>query len=147
MAIGEAGARKPPAGAPDPNARLPTRRPPTRRRSLRRRDEPATAPTRLEFDVSVGRPATEPGVAALLDVRAVTREGDVVSGRVRSAASEEVTDVSIVFVWRAEDSDAVVASVIYAVERVRPGVDARFEVDLAGEDVPDGEPDATFLAP
>jgi len=109
--------------------------------------DPASAPTRLEFDVSVGTPATDPGVAALLDVRAVTRDADVVSGRIRSFSSAEVANVSMVFVWRAEGSDEVVASVIYDVERVRPGVDARFEIDVAGEDLPDGEPDGVFLAP
>ena len=49
--------------------------------------EPDVAPVRIEFDISVGEETQEVALADLLDVRALRRDGDEMTGRVRSAAA------------------------------------------------------------
>lgn len=102
--------------------------------------DPEDPPVRLEFDVGVGEAVEEPSLDDLLELRAVERQADSISGRVRSRSTVEVVDVTMLLVWRDEAGD-IVATVPTPISRVRPGVDARFEIDLADEQVPDGRPD------
>lgn len=105
-------------------------------------------PTRLVVDVMVGDPMTEPAVAPDdLRILAVERRrtaeegGDVVVGRIRSDAGTDVAGIRLVLLWRDEGGD-VVAAVFHDVERVRSGVDARFEIPvghLVGAEGPPGE--------
>lgn len=113
------------------------------------------APVRIETDVSVGFDDAATGV---VDVRAVERRidprsgTDVVAGRLRSAFAQPVEDLVLAAIWRAPTGDETVAAgdivavVFRDVERVRPGVDARFEIPVAGRDVPDGPPDEVLVA-
>ena len=110
-------------------------------------------PVRIETDVSVGFAVDDDAVGAI-DVRAVERRIDprsndgseVVVGRIRSTSSEEVEDLRLAAIWRAPaDAEGVRAGDVVAVlfrdvERVRPGIDARFEIPVSGLDVPDGPP-------
>src|SRR6056297_548129 len=119
-------------------------------------------PVRIEADVSVGYDADGPrdGITGTIDVRAVERRVDprsndgseMVTGRLRSSFAEPVEDIALAAIWRAPvDGDAVRAGDIVAVlfrdvERVRPGVDARFEFPVTGRDVPSGPPDEVLVA-
>jgi len=119
-------------------------------------------PVRIEADVSVGYDADGPrdGITGAIDVRAVERRVDprsndgseMVTGRLRSSFAEPVEDIALAAIWRAPvDGDAVRAGDIVAVlfrdvERVRPGVDARFEFPVTGRDVPSGPPDEVLVA-
>jgi hypothetical protein len=105
--------------------------------------DPNSDPVRIEFDVLVGVPSADIALGDLLEARALNREDDTLSGRVRSSATSDLNDLTMVLVWR-DDADDVVAAVPVAVERVRPGVDARFEVQLFDEMVPEGRPDTVF---
>jgi hypothetical protein len=105
-------------------------------------------PKRLVVDVMVGEPMTDPAMAPDdLRILAVERRrtagggGDVVVGRIRSGAGTDVAGIRLVLLWRDEGGD-VVAAVFHDVERVRSGVDARFEIPvghLVGADGPPGE--------
>ena len=105
-------------------------------------------PTRLVVDVMVGEPMTEPAMApddlrilAVERRRTAGEEGDVVVGRIRSDVGTDVAGIRLVLIWRDEGGD-VVAAVFHDVERIRPGVDARFEIPvghLVGADGPPGE--------
>lgn len=105
--------------------------------------EPAAQPVRIEFDVSVGRESDSAALADLFDVRALTREGDVLTGRIRSRAPNEIGDLAVLFVWH-DEAGSVIGTAPLDIERLRPGVDARFELDLTDEVVPEGRPDAVF---
>jgi hypothetical protein len=102
-------------------------------------DDLAGEPTRLVVDVEVGPPLSEPALPAdTLDIVAVTREevagasgerSEVITGRVRSTAAADVLDVRLALLWR-DESGQVVAAVFHPVDRVRPGIDARFEIPI-----------------
>ena len=49
----------------------------------------------------------------------------------------------MLFVWHDVDGE-VIGTTPLEIEALRPGVDARFVLDLADEVVPDGRPDAVF---
>lgn len=106
-------------------------------------DAGRSSPVRLEFDLVVGVPSDAPSLGERLDLRALDRSDDRISGRIRTTASEAMSGFGALFVWRDEVGD-VVAAIPLDVERVRPGIDARFELDLDGEPVPDGLPDDVF---
>lgn len=122
---------------------------------------PERAPTRLEFDITVGVPSDDLALDALLSTRAVRRTADELTGRIRSTALADVTDVTMVMVWRSDgtgtddtgeealpvDAGAVVAVVVYEIERIRPGVDAQFTIDLGTQLAPDGVPDDVLWSP
>ena len=124
-------------------------------------EEEGGVPARLDFDVTVGSPSDDLGLPDLLAVRAVERDGDELSGRIRSSAVDDVTDVAMVLVWRGEpeageatasvglDSEPrpIIDVVVYEIDRLRPAVDAVFEIDLADLRTPDGLPDDVFWAP
>jgi len=111
-------------------------------------------PVRIETDVSVGF-AVDDDTTERIDVRAIERRVDprsndgreVVAGRIRSTSSGPVEDLRLAAIWRAPvDADGVRAGDVVAVlfrdvDRVRPGVDARFEIPVSGLDVPEGPPD------
>ena len=98
-------------------------------------------PVRLEFDVTVGEESSaDRPLSALLSTRALGRVGDEVTVRVRSVAESDLVDVLAVLVWR-DDGGEVAAVASRPIERLRPGVDARFALDLAGSAVPSGPPD------
>jgi len=119
-------------------------------------------PVRIEADVSVGYAVGEPpdDATGAIDVRALERRVDprsndgseVVTGRLRSTFPEPVEDIVLAAIWRAPvDGDTVragdiVAVVFRDVDRVRPGVDARFEIPVTGRDVPSGPPDEVLLS-
>jgi hypothetical protein len=105
--------------------------------------DPETDPVRIEFDVLVGVRSADASLGDLLEVRALDRNDDALSGRIRSSAPDGLADLTMVLVWR-DDVGDVVAAVPVAVDRVRPGVDARFVVDLLEEMVPEGRPDTVF---
>jgi hypothetical protein len=102
-------------------------------------DDVAGEPTRLVVDVEVGPPLSEPALPAdALDIVAVARQevasasgerSEVITGRVRSTAATDVLDVRLALLWRDETGE-VVAAVFHAVDRVRPGIDARFEIPI-----------------
>ena len=50
--------------------------------------DPADDPVRIEFDISVGEETQDVALADLLDIRALERDGDELTGRIRSAASD-----------------------------------------------------------
>lgn len=102
--------------------------------------DPERVPQRIEFDIAVGTATDQPSLDDLLELRAVERDADSISGRVRSQSPDEVVDVTMLLVWR-DDAGEIVATVPTPISRVRPGVDARFEIDLTDEGVPDGRPD------
>jgi hypothetical protein len=112
-------------------------------------------PARIEFDVSVGRPADDASLGELLDVRAVEHGDGVLAGRVRSVATDDLTDLRLVLVWRSDGRSEiagevvpegeVIATVVRDVGRIRPDVEARFEVELDPV-VPDREPDDVYWA-
>lgn len=114
-------------------------------------------PVRIETDVSVGFPAVDDGTpVASLDVRAVERRVDptsvggfgegseVVIGRLRATSAVDVDDVRLAAIWTDPLDGGVVAAVFRDVERVRPGVDARFELALDAPNIPDGPPTAVL---
>lgn len=119
-------------------------------------------PVRIEADVAVGFDASRPpdAVTGSIGVRAVERRPDtraadgseVVTGRLRSTFAQPVEDLVLAAIWRAPaDTEAVAAGDIVAVlfrdvERVRPGVDARFEIPVDGRDVPRGPPDEVLVS-
>jgi hypothetical protein len=105
--------------------------------------DPADDPVRIEFDIAVGEETQDVALADLLDVRALERDGDELTGRIRSAAPIEIGDLQVLFVWH-DDVGAVIGTAPLDIELVRPGVDARFELDLTEEILPDGRPDAVF---
>jgi hypothetical protein len=105
--------------------------------------DPADDPVRIEFDISVGEETSDPALADLLDVRALQRDGDQLTGRVRSAASTEIGDLRVLFVWH-DAAGSVIGTAPLDIDLLRPGVDARFDLDLSDEVVPDGRPDAVF---
>jgi hypothetical protein len=105
--------------------------------------DPDADPVRIEFDISVGEETTEPALADLLDVRALERDGDEMTGRIRSSASTDISDLRVLFVWH-DEAGAVIATAPLAIDVLRPGVDARFTLDLSAEVVPEGRPDAEF---
>ena len=49
----------------------------------------------------------------------------------------------MLFVWH-DDGGAVIGTAPLEIEVLRPGVDARFALDLTEEILPDGRPDAVF---
>lgn len=110
-------------------------------------------PVRLDFDVAVGVASDDPGLNDLLDTRAVEREDNELRGRIRSSALDDVTDVAMVLVWRDDEerdesgAAPIVDVVVYDIERLRPAVDARFEIDLTDLRTPDGLPDDVFWSP
>ncbi|MEM8746167.1 MAG: hypothetical protein AAF945_08590 [Actinomycetota bacterium] len=111
-------------------------------------------PVRIEFDVTVGAASDQVGPAGLLEVRAVEYDesAGTVDGRVRSSAVAEVTGVEMVLVWRddetvTDDRAPIVAVATYQVERIRPGVDALFSIDLAALDAPARVPDDVLWMP
>lgn len=120
--------------------------------------DPEQAPTRLEFDITVGVPSDDLALDALLSTRAVRRTADELTGRIRSTALVDVTDVTMIMVWRSDGSDdtgseepvevgAVIAVVVFEIERIRPGVDAQFTIDLDTQLAPDGVPDDVLWSP
>ena len=100
-------------------------------------------PVRLEFDISVGEETDDAALADLFDVRALERDGDELTGRIRSSAETEIGDLQVLFVWH-DEVGAVIATAPLAIDVLRPGVDARFALDLSDEVVPEGRPDAVF---
>lgn len=111
-------------------------------------------PVRIEFDVAVGASSDETGPAGLLEVRAVEfdESAGTIDGRVRSSAPTEVTGVEMVLVWRDDESTSsdrppIVAVASYGVERIRPGVDAQFSIDLAELAAPARVPDDILWMP
>lgn len=110
------------------------------------------SPTRLEVDVAIGREVGLAGEHPTLDLLAVERRpgvgsdgrDDVLVGRIDSSYDDEVSDVVVAAVWR-DAAGEVVAAVSYDVARVRPDVQARFEIPLDGRVVPDGPPDDVAL--
>lgn len=100
-------------------------------------------PVRLEFDISVGEETDGAALADLFDVRALERDGDELTGRIRSSASSEIGDLRVLFVWH-DEVGSVIATAPLAIDVLRPGVDARFELDLSEEVVPEGRPDTVF---
>jgi hypothetical protein len=105
--------------------------------------DPDDEPVRIEFDVSVGVPSESAALADLFDLRALERDGDEMTGRIRSLAATEIGDLSVLFVWH-DDATDVIGTAPLDIEVLRPGVDARFTIDLSTEVVPDGRPDAVF---
>lgn len=101
----------------------------------------AAMPVRLEFDVAVGVVSNDRALGDLLSVRALERTSTALLGRIRSDVADPITDVTMVLLWSDEDGE-VVAAVPVLVDRVRPAVDARFDIDLLDEVVPDGRPDS-----
>lgn len=108
--------------------------------------DPDRAPTRLEFDVTVGSPSDDPSLDELLDTRAMERVDDEVRGRIRTGAAEELVDLSMVLAWR-DDAGDIATAIVYDIDRLRPGVDARFAIDVDAQGAPDGMPDDVFWAP
>jgi hypothetical protein len=104
---------------------------------------PVVGPVRIEFDVSVGVPSSDAALGDILEARALDRNDDTLSGRIRSSSLDDFTDLTMVLVWR-NDAGEVVAAVPVGIDQVRPGVDARFVVDLVEEMVPEGRPDTVF---
>lgn len=110
----------------------------------------ARPPVRLEADVTIGTPDDEPDDLGTLAVRAVERRpgrdgsGEVVTGRLVSTLREDVESVRLAAIWH-DESGAVIASAFHDVALVRPRVDARFEMPLAGMIVPDGPPDEILI--
>ncbi len=107
--------------------------------------DPGGTPTRIEADVAVGRRVAETE-RGRLEVVAVERrpdgrdgEGEVLTGRLSSTFADEVESVRVAAIWRGEDG-AVVTAAFRDIERVRPRVEARFELPLDGLVVPDGLP-------
>ncbi len=102
---------------------------------------PVSDPVRIEFDVAVGVASSDRGLGEVLAVRAIERTPERVSGRIASVAAEPVEDITMVLLWF-DDVGEVVAAVPQPVDRVRPGVEALFDIDLSTETVPDGDPDS-----
>lgn len=100
-------------------------------------------PVRLEFDISVGEETSSAALADLFDVRALEREGDELTGRIRSSAASEIGGLQVLFIWH-DEVGAVIATAPLAIDVLRPGVDARFALDLSDEGVPEGRPDVVF---
>ncbi len=105
--------------------------------------DPADDPVRIEFDISVGEETQDVALADLFDIRALERDGDELTGRIRSAAPTEIGDLQVLFAWH-DDVGAVIGTAPLAIDVLRPGVDARFALDLTEEILPDGRPDAVF---
>ena len=103
--------------------------------------DPNDLPVRLEFDIAVGIVSNDQALGDVLDVRGLDRDPEVVSGRIRAQSAEPVEDVTMVLLWF-DDAGDVVAAVPQPVDQVRPDVDARFEIDLSEEVVPEGRPDS-----
>jgi hypothetical protein len=111
-------------------------------------DDPDGIPQSLAVDVMVGDdvdgPTPHPDDLRIL---AVERRGgrgsdgfpDVVVGRIRSSLDTDVVGIRLALVWR-DDRGQVAAAVFHDVERVRPGVDARFEVPVDDRLGVDGPP-------
>lgn len=110
-------------------------------------------PVRLDFDITVGEDSADRGLEDLLDTRAVERDGDELRGRVRSSSPDDVNDVSMVLVWRDDDAGddgdraPIVDVVVYDIDRLRPDVDALFEIDLSALRTSDGLPDDVVWSP
>lgn len=100
-------------------------------------------PVRLEFDIAIGVPANDLALADILSVRGLERDADAVSGRIRLDGIASIDDVTMVLLWF-DDAGEVVAAVPQPVEQVRADVDARFDIDLGDEVVPEGRPDAVI---
>jgi hypothetical protein len=105
--------------------------------------DPPGVPTRLAVDVSVGRPLPRPALEPdAVEVVALSRRvdgstgEDVVVGRLRSRVATDVEGIRLALLWR-DDAGEVVTALYHDVDRVRPGVDARFEVPVG--DRPDAE--------
>ncbi len=105
--------------------------------------EPDDDPVRIEFDISVGQESESAALADLFDVRALERDGDEMTGRIRSSAASDIADLRLLFVWHDEE-EAVVATAPLGIDVLRAGVDARFVLDLGEEVVPEGRPDTVF---
>jgi len=103
--------------------------------------DPDDVPVRIEFDVAVGVESRDDALDDVLAVRALEREADLVRGRIRAESAGRIEGVTMVLLWLDDDGE-VLAAVPQPVDRVRPDVDARFEIDLRDEVVPDGRPDA-----
>ena len=103
--------------------------------------DPDRDPARIEYDLSVGVESDGIALGDGYDVLALERTGDELTGRIRSLVPTGNAASSILFVWH-DDDGQVAASVPLVVDALRPAVDARFDVDLAEERVPDGPPDA-----
>ncbi|MEP4648972.1 MAG: hypothetical protein ABJ314_02235 [Ilumatobacter sp.] len=102
---------------------------------------PVSDPVRIEFDVAVGVESNDRGIGEVLSVRALERTPDGVSGRIATTTTEPIEDFTMVLLWF-DEAGEVVAAVPQRVDRVRPGVEARFDIDLSTEPVPDGDPDS-----
>lgn len=114
------------------------------------RGEPRT----LAVDVTVGAPLSESaldvddlrvvGLArrrapAPVDPAVPAGGGEVIVGRLRSAVADDVVGVRLALLWRDAAGD-VVAAIFHDVERVRPGVDARFEIPVGDRVAAEGLP-------
>ena len=102
---------------------------------------PDDDPVRIEFDISVGEETQDIALADLLDVRALERDGDELTGRVRSSAPTEIGDLRVLFIWHDPEGE-VIGTAPLEIDLLRPGIDARFTLDLSDEVVPDGRPDS-----
>ena len=111
-------------------------------------DDPAGVPKRITVDVVVGDPLTEPAPRRDdLQTIAVERQGeggsdgrpDLVVGRLRSGLDTELTDIRLALIWR-DENRRIVGSIFHDIARVRPGVDARFEVPVDERLAVDGPP-------
>ncbi len=102
-------------------------------------------PTRLQVEVSVGRPLDSPAFdGSGLDVRSLDRRSrpdgtEELSGLLVSSRESDVADLQLALLWRDATGD-VSGSVIRDVALLRPGVAAHFTVPLDGRVVPDGLP-------
>lgn len=117
------------------------------------RGEPRT----LAVDVTVGAPLSEsaldvddlrvvglsrrraPAPVASVDPAVPAGGGEVIVGRLRSAVADDVVGVRLALLWRDAAGD-VVAAIFHDVERVRPGVDARFEIPVGDRVAAEGLP-------
>jgi hypothetical protein len=100
-------------------------------------------PVRLEFDVAVGVESSDRALGDVLSVRALEHGSESVRGRIRSESMDPIEDITMVLLWFDADGE-VVAAVPQPVGQVRPDVDARFDIDLSDEVVPEGRPDSVI---
>jgi len=108
--------------------------------------DPPGTPTRLAVDVTVGRPLDHPALGPdAIQVVALDRRGaaatgaEVIAGRLRSRVAVDVVGIRLALLWRDERGE-VSAAVYHDVERVRPGIEAYFEIPVGegagGEGLP-----------
>ena len=94
--------------------------------------DPDGTPDRVEVDVSQGE--------ELASAAPAPEQVEAVSGRLRSSADDVLEDLRLALLWR-DGRGEVLASLFEPIARVRPGIDARFEVPLPDEFVGEGPPD------